>query len=220
MNRTPRRLARHILGLGISAVALTIALTGCGGSQPSSAPPPAPAAAEHNHADHEHSDAHEDGSLANTIVDEALAGVDLQTLTKNTQLAVHGRITSIQTGVPLAKGDPSAKYSIFTIEVADTARGKAQPTVQLALLQEVYGAKIVVEERPNPKLGDDVVALMTKIAPEFNHPGYVLTSQAGLMLVKPDGQVVSGIEGSSPIAAQAKSLRTVDQVLATIRSVK
>ncbi|MEV8373808.1 hypothetical protein AB0P21_13770 [Kribbella sp. NPDC056861] len=220
MTRTPRRLSRQFLGLGISAAALTIALTGCGSQPTVSAPPPAAAAAEHNHADHEHSDAHEDGSLANTIVDEPLAGADLQTLTKSTQLAVRGKITTVQTGVLLAKGDTSAKYSVFTIKVADTARGKAQPTVQLALLQEIYGAAVVVEERPNPKVGDEVVALMTKIAPEFNHPGYVLTSQASLMLVKPDGQVVAGIEGSSPVAAQAKSLRTVDQVLATIRAVK
>ncbi|MDX6238655.1 MAG: hypothetical protein QOG10_3470 [Kribbellaceae bacterium] len=214
MTRTPRRLTRRIIGLGVSTVALTLALAGCGGEQTGSAPPPAAPAA----AQDEHTDQHEDGSLANAIVDDRLAGADLRQLTKNSDLVVHGRITAVEAGVPLAKGDPTAKYAVYTIQVRDTVRGKNQREVQLALLSEIEGARIVLEERPNPKVGDDVIALLTKIAPEFNHPGYVLTNQSGLMLVKPDGRVVSGIEGSSPVAAEAKSLRTVSEVLDHLRT--
>lgn len=88
----------------------------------------------------------------------------------------------------------------------------------MALLAEIGGGPVTVEYRPSPAVGDDVIWLLTKIAPEFQHKGYVLTNQSGLLLVRADGTVVSGLAGSSPVAKEAKTLRTADQVVQHLRS--
>jgi hypothetical protein len=221
MTHMTRRPVRRLICSGAAALA-ALALVACG-SRPSGDAPAPTGQAAHDHGDHAHSDGeyaeHEDGSRANASVDGPLAGADLKQLTAKSELVVRGTVTSARADVPLAKGDPTAKYTIYTVKVQDVARGAAGAQVELALLTQIEGATIVFEERQNPKVGDSIVALLTRIAPEFGRPGYVLTDQSGLLVVKPDGQVISGIEGSSPVAAEAKRLRTVDQVLTTIRSV-
>jgi hypothetical protein len=221
MTHTARRPIRRLIGASAAAAAALV-LIACG-SQQSGDDPANTGHAAHEHSDHEHAEGeyaeHEDGSRANASVDDPLAGADLKQLTAKSDLVVRGTVTGARADVPLAKGDPTAKYTIYTLKVQDVARGAAGSQVELALLSQIEGANIVFEERQNPKVGDSVVALLRKIAPEFNQPGYVLTGQSGLLVVKPDGGVISGIEGSSPIAAEAKTLRTVDQVLSTIRSV-
>jgi hypothetical protein len=206
---------RPKIAAALSAAALAVVLVGCGSGQE-------PQAAEHDHATHQHDDRsfyqHADGTEANTDTDEGLAGADLQGLAKASDLVVRGQITKAKTGVLLAKGDPTAKYTIFTVKVSDHVRGQQAHQVDLALMTEISGSKVIVEERRTPGVGSDVILVLTKIAPEFNYDGYVLTSQSSLLLVNKDGSVASGLDGSSPVAKQAKAMRTADQVLAELRS--
>ncbi|MEU4396454.1 hypothetical protein [Kribbella sp. NPDC023855] len=208
-------LCRSKIAAALGAAALAVTTAGCGGSQTPQA--------EHDHATHQHDDdrsfyQHADGTEANTDTDESLADADLKGLAKASDLVVRGQITKAKTGVLLAKGDPTAKYTIFTVKVSDHVRGKRTQHVDLALMTEISGSRVVVEERRTPGVGSDVILVLTKIAPEFNYDGYVLTSQSSLLLVNKDGSVASGLDGSSPVAKQAKAMRTADQVLAELRA--
>jgi hypothetical protein len=200
----------------LGAAGLAVALAGCGNSQ-------APQAADHDHASHSHGDdrsfyQHADGSEANTDTYDSVAAADLKGLAKASDLVVRGTITKAQKGVLIAKGDPTAKYTVFTVKVSDTVRGNKARQIDLALMTEISGTQVVVEDRPTPSVGSEVILVLTKIAPEFNREGYVLTNQSGLLLVKKDGTVVTGLDGSTPVAKQAKALRTADQVVAELRS--
>lgn len=208
-------LNRSKIAAALGAATLALVMAGCGSDQ-------APQA-EHDHATHQHDDdrsfyQHADGTEANTDTDDNLSGADLQGLAKASDLVVRGQITKAKTGVPLAKGDPSAKYTIFTVKVSDHVRGQRARQVDFALMTEISGSQVVVEERQTPGIGSDVILVLTKIAPEFQYEGYVLTNQTGLLLVNKDGTVASGLDGSSPVAKQAKALRTADQVLSELRS--
>ncbi len=207
---------RSKIAAALSATALAVLMVGCGSSQE-------PQAADHDHATHQHDDdrsvyRHADGTEANTDTYDSIASADLKGLAKASDLVVRGQITKAQTGVLIAKGDPTAKYTVFTVKVSDTVRGVQSQQVDLALMTEISGSQVVVEDRPTPVVGSEVILVLTKIAPEFEREGYVLTNQSGLLLVKKDGTVVSGLDGSTPVAKQAKALRTADQVLAELRS--
>ncbi|WP_020390209.1 hypothetical protein [Kribbella catacumbae] len=209
-------LNRSKIAAALSAAALAVLLVGCGSSQE-------PQAAEHDHATHQHDDdrsfyQHADGTEANTDTYDSVPSADLKGLAKASDLVVRGQITKAQKGVLIAKGDPTAKYTVFTVKVSDTVRGNQAQQIDFALMTEISGSQVVVEDRPTPSVGSEVILTLTKIAPEFKREGYVLTNQSGLLLVKKDGTVVSGLEGSTPVAKQAKALRTADQVLAELRS--
>jgi hypothetical protein len=202
----------------LGAAALAVVLAGCGSDSPAPA-----AAADHDHATHQHDDdrsvyQHADGTEANTDTDDSLYGADLKKLATASDLVVRGKVSKAQSGVPLAKGDPTALYTVYTVQVSDTVRGVQAKQIDVALLTEISGAAVVVEERATPVVGSDVILTLTKIAPQFNREGYVLTNQTGLLVVGKDGNVVSGLANSSPVAKQAKALRTADQVLAELRS--
>lgn len=204
------------IAAALSAAVLAVLMVGCGSSQE-------PQAAEHDHATHQHDDdrsfyQHADGTEANTDTDDYLSGADLQGLAKASDLVVRGRITKAKTGVLLAKGDPTAKYTVFTVKVSDHVRGQQARQVDFALMTEISNSQVVVEERQTPGVGSDVILVLTKIAPEFQYEGYVLTNQTGLLLVNKDGTVASGLDGSSAVAKQAKALRTADKVLSELRS--
>lgn len=226
MTGTNRRNMHRTLRFG-AATAVIALLTGCAGTDAGAdARGPADQAASHDHS-HEHGQydphdranfRHQDGTEANTDVDDTLHGAGLKQLATASDLVVRGRIAKAQPGVLIAKGDPTAKYTVYTVQVRDTVRGVKDKQVEVALLTEIGGGKVAVEDRPNPAVGDDVIWLLTKIAPEFDHKGYVLTNQSGLLLVKADGSVVSGLEGSSPVAKEAKALRTADQILQHLRT--
>lgn len=207
---------RSKIAAALGAAALAVVLVGCGGSQE-------PQAAEHDHASHPHDDdrsfyQHTDGTEANTDTYDSIAGADLKGLAKASDLVVRGQITKAQKGVLIAKGDPTAKYTVFTVKVSDTVRGAKAQQIDFALMAEISGTQVVVEDRPNPDVGSEVILVLTKIAPEFQREGYVLTNQSGLMLVNKDGTVVAGLDDSAPVTKQAKALRTADRVLAELRS--
>lgn len=207
---------RSRIAAALGATALAVLMVGCGSGQE-------PQAADHDHATHQHDDdrsvyRHADGTEANTDTYDSIASADLKGLAKASDLVVRGQITKAQKGVLIAKGDPTAKYTVFTVKVSDTVRGVQSQQVDLALMTEISGSQVVVEDRPTPVVGSEVILVLTKIAPEFQREGYVLTNQSGLLLVKKDGTVVSGLDGSTPVAKQAKALRTADQVLAELRS--
>ncbi|GAA1713916.1 hypothetical protein ACFTSF_36395 [Kribbella sp. NPDC056951] len=203
------------IAAALGALALSAALVGCGSDA-------TPAAADHDHATHQHNDRslyqHTDGTEANTDTDDNLAGADLKQLATASDLVVRGKITKAKKDVLLAKGDPTAKYTVFTTQVTDHVRGVQAKEVDFALLTEISGSPIVVEQRQTPRVGSDVILVLTKIAPEFNHDGYVLTNQSGLLVVNKNGTVASGLEDSSPVSKQTESLRTAEQVLTELRS--
>ena len=193
-HRTKGLKARLILGAIPAAVALTL-LSGCGS----------------------------DGQLqsgktaAPVDIDEHLPQAGLKQLTSESDLVVRGRVVRAKSGVLIAK-DPTAKYTIFTIRVAEVVSGAKVSSVDVALLTELSGAPVRPEGRPAVGVGDDAVWLLTKIAPEFNRKGYVLTNQSSLLIVDDDGRVTGGSK-SSAVAGEVAHMKTVNEVLRYLRSV-
>lgn len=185
------------LGLGVIA-AVAAVMSGCGNS-------PQPAEG------HEHGAGNPN---ANMDVDDYLPDAGLTELSSASDLVVRGRIVGAQGGVLIAK-DPTAKYTVFTVKVAEVVKGAKAATVKVALLTEIGGGRVQVEGRPSVVVGDDGVWLLKKIPAEFKYQGYVLTNQQGLLLVK-DGGVVTGSTDST-VAREVKELKDVDGVLRHLR---
>jgi hypothetical protein len=187
------------LGLGVIA-AVGAVMTGCG-----SAPQPAEG--------HEHK--HSAGSAsANMDVDDYLPAAGLTELGSASDLVVRGRIVGAQGGVLIAK-DPTAKYTVFTVRVAEVLKGAKAASVKVALLTEIGGGRVQVEGRPAVVVGDDGIWLLKRIAPEFNYRGYVLTNQQSLLVVQ-EGKVVAG-SADTTVGREVADLQTVDRVLNRLR---
>lgn len=203
---TGRRLRGRFLGLlGVASIALVV---GC--AQSDNAPP-----------SHAGAPRHLDGAAShdgNSDVDDYLAGAGLERLTTASDLVVHGQVVSAQGDVSIAD-DPTAQYTVFTVQVTEVIKGEMAKTVDVAMLTELEGAPFTPGARMTPKPGDDGIWMLTKIAPEFRYEGYVLTNNTGLLITQDDGDVLSGGSEGSAVSSEVKELQNTENLLDFLRTV-
>ncbi len=191
----PRYWSRNLRFASASLAGMAV-LIGCGSASNS------PTAGQHEHSQ---------TSPAQVIIEDYLPGAGLQRLAKESDLVVRGDVINTQTGVTFA-GAPDAEYTLFTIRVEEVLTGGQLDRIQVFLLTEFGSAPFQPEGRPEMRLGDDGIWMVTQLAPDFGREGYVLTNQNSLLLVDKAG-AVSGGSASAAVAREVRKLARVEPLL-------
>jgi hypothetical protein len=150
-------------------------------------------------------------------VEDALADADVATLSQASDTVVRGRVISADGGLRL--DDSSLRYTAFTVDVDEALAGTPADRVRVVLSTHTDGQEIAIEGRPTPQVGDEGVWFLTPIAAEFDHDGYVLTGQTGLLLLEGGEVTGGGTPGESPIAVEVERLDSPEAVVDHVRAV-
>jgi hypothetical protein len=153
-------------------------------------------------------------------VDDPHAEADMATLSDASTTVVRGTVAAAETGVRfgMEDGGNQLRYTQFTVDVDDVLAGHAGNQVRVVLSTHLGRRQVAIEGRPVPRMGDEGVWFLTPMAPEFGVDGYVLTGQAGLLLLDGD-EVIGGGPPDAPVRAEVERLGSAEAVVAHVRTV-
>jgi hypothetical protein len=152
-------------------------------------------------------------------VTDLLSGADMAELSQASDVVVRGTVTEAEAGLRI--GEDRIRYTAFTVEVAEALAGDPGgpgDRLRMVFTSHVGQQAIEMEGRPMPQVGDEGIWFLTRIDPQFGYDGYVLTGQAGELLLDGD-RVVGGGPADLPVGTEVDRLGSPEAVVDHVRDV-
>lgn len=148
------------------------------------------------------------------VGDEPYGSATLTELADASSAVVRGVVESSESGIALGESKDMT-YTAFEVRVSDQYRGDAADVVKVYVSTTSQGRPLEIVGRTIPEPGEDSIWFLTTIDPQFGVDGYVLSIQAGGILVERDGAIEHSHE-STPLE-EASELGSLDAVASFLK---